>query len=118
MRGDEMVRNKSTAVFAVLAAIVLGSIVFYFFIHDELKNQAKQEAISLILDLNEMDASVLTVKSADLAPEQRSYAVAVTNKEDDKTYQVAVILNEEQSEVNFAIDVTDTYDKYGLAYCH
>ena len=114
-----MVRNKSTAVFGVLTAIVLGSIVVYFFINDELKNQAKQEAISLILDLNEMDASALTVESADLAPEQRSYAVTVTNKEDDnKTYQVAVILNEEQSDIDFAIDVTDTYDKYGLAYCH
>ncbi len=113
-----MVRNKSAAVFGILTAIVLGSIVVYFFINDELKNQAKEEAVSLILDLNEMDASALTVESADLAPEQRSYAVTITNKEDDKTYQVAVILNEEQSEVDFAIDVTDTYDKYGLAYCH
>lgn len=111
-----MIRKKIITFVGVLTIVL--SFVLFVTLNDELKKHAKEEAVSLISDLNEIDASLLQVDSAELAPERGSYAIAVRNKEDAKTYQVAVILNEEQNDINFAIDVTETYDKYGLAYCH
>jgi len=103
----------------IVGLTILAGFVGYFTIwNDELKKHSKEEAISLISELNNIDASALTIDSIELAAEYGSYAIAVSNKDEAKSYQVAVILNEDQSEINFAIDVTDTYDKYGLAYCH
>lgn len=103
---------------AMMTLIVAGCVVYFVSWNDELNQQAREEAISLISELNQTDASALTIDSADLDTEYGSYAIVVTDIKDAKTYQVAVILNEDQSNINFAIDVTDTYDKYGLAYCH
>ncbi|WP_280771354.1 hypothetical protein [Salipaludibacillus daqingensis] len=103
--------------FGLTTLLIAGVAIFFFVWEDELKRKAKAEAISLVSELNGFDSDTLTVDSVDHAKEYGSYAVAVSNKE-SKTFQVAVILNEQQDDIHFAIDVTDTYDKYGLAYCH
>ncbi|WP_416148509.1 hypothetical protein ACM26V_19930 [Salipaludibacillus sp. HK11] len=114
-----MMNKKSIAVASVMTSIVAGFIFVYFItLNDEMKQQAKKEAITLISDLKEVDETELTVDSSDFARDYGSYAIAVIDKEKAEKYQVAVILNEEHSGIDFAIDVTDTYDKYGLAYCH
>jgi hypothetical protein len=108
--------------------LVVGIVTIFFFtvvagiyvygIEDELEKHAKKEAITLISDLHELDEDLIRVDSTSLEKEYGSYAISLIDQHLDDEYQVAVILNEEQTDIDFTIDVTGTFDKYGLAYCH
>ncbi|SES36868.1 hypothetical protein [Salipaludibacillus aurantiacus] len=105
-----------SAAFLLMGALIAG--LFIFANGDGLKKEAEEKALALIEDLHDRDINGLSVESADRAREYGSYAISVKDETEGNVYHIAVILNEEQTDIDFAIDVTGTYDKYGLAYCH
>jgi hypothetical protein len=105
-----------SAAFLLMGATIAGVVILTN--GDGLKKEAEEKALILIEDLHNRDINGLSVKSADRAKEYGSYAISVRDETEDNVYHIAVILNEEQTDIDFAIDVTGTYDKYGLAYCH
>ncbi|MGJ9382765.1 hypothetical protein [Salipaludibacillus sp. CF4.18] len=92
---------------------------FYFFGgSSEMEKKVEEDAIALISEQQNIDKSDLSLEEMTYSEDALSYAVLLNNKSNSEDYAVAAILSEDESEISMLIDVTGTYDDYGLAYCH
>ncbi|MDG5787999.1 hypothetical protein QA612_10910 [Evansella sp. AB-P1] len=78
---------------------------------------AAEHGIDFIVDEYTISKDDLTIDSVDYWDEEDRFALSLIDKKEDKTYEVALRLNEDD-EISFILDVTGQFDVYGLAYCH
>ncbi|SDZ11778.1 hypothetical protein SAMN05421736_106140 [Evansella caseinilytica] len=110
---------KRKNIFVIAGVFLIGSAASFFFgswLPQE-HRIAAGHGIDYLVDEYELTGARIEIDQVNYWEEGDRYAVRLYDIDQEKFYELALRLDDEQ-EAAFILDVTGSFDEFGLAYCH
>lgn len=112
-----MIRRKLLMLTAIFIIMIAGWLLIGNGGISAEEQAAEGHSVDFVAQQYSLQIDDIEVDTVSYWEEEDRYAVTLTNKQDNDSYQIALRLDEELK-IAFILDVTGQFDEFGIAYCH